>query len=103
MNFETMRARSELNHRIRLFFQSRNYLEVETPLLSPALIPETPIELFETTFFNDFLGDQQLYLIPSPEVFMKKLIAAGSGDIFQLTKSFRNSEQVGPQHNPEFT
>lgn len=103
MNFETMRRRSELTARIRDFFRTRSYLEVETPILSPALIPENPIELFETSFFHDFLGDRPLYLIPSPEVFMKKLIAAGSGDIYQLTKSFRNSEQIGSMHNPEFT
>jgi lysyl-tRNA synthetase class 2 len=103
MNFYTMRRRSQLNRRIRDFFDSRGYLEVETPLLSPALIPEEPIEIFETSFSHDFLGDRQLYLIPSPEVFMKKLIAEGSGNIYQLTKSFRNNEQVGSQHNPEFS
>lgn len=88
---------------IRDFFGQRGYLEVETPVLSAGLIPESPIEIFETTFYHEFQGDRPLYLIPSPEVHMKKLIAQGSGDIFQITKSFRNSEQMGPWHNPEFT
>ncbi len=78
------------------------YLEVDTPLLSPALIPEAPIEIFETTL-RSIRGSRPLYLIPSPEVHMKKLLAAGSGNIFQICRSFRNLEQTGRHHNPEFT
>ncbi len=103
MNFSRMHDKSRIIHSIRNFFFSRQYLEVETPLLAPALIPEAPIEIFETVYMNDFLGSFPLYLIPSPEVYMKKLIAAGSGDIFQICRSFRNAEQIGAQHNPEFT
>jgi len=103
MNFSQMHTRSRIVQSIRNFFTSRGYLEVETPLLAPALIPEAPIEVFETDFHSDFHGAFPLYLIPSPEVYMKKLIAAGSGNIYQITRSFRNAEQVGPQHNPEFT
>ena len=78
-------------------------MEVETPLLAPSLIPEAPIEIFETLFSSHFHGSLPMYLIPSPEVHMKKLIARGSGNIFQICRSFRNSEQIGSQHNPEFT
>ena len=103
MNFDTIAKRSHITSQIRSFFHTMQYLEVETPILSPSLIPESTIEVFETTFSSDFHNSHQLYLIPSPEVFMKKLIAMGSGHIFQITKSFRNSEQIGKDHNPEFT
>jgi len=103
MNIDTIAKRSHIISQIRSFFHTMQYLEVETPILSPFLIPEASIEIFETTFSSNFHGSQQLYLIPSPEVFMKKLIAMGSGHIFQITKSFRNSEQIGKDHNPEFT
>src|SRR6056297_1176985 len=78
MNFSIMRARSRIIQSIRSFFSEHAYLEVETPLLTPALIP-------------------------APEIHMKKLLAAGSGSIYQICRSFRNAEQIGPQHNPEFT
>ncbi|MDY7027481.1 MAG: amino acid--tRNA ligase-related protein [Spirochaetota bacterium] len=102
MDFEAARQRSFFIDRIRRFFIERGYLEVDTPLLSPALIPEAPIEIFETTL-RSIRGSRPLYLIPSPEVHMKKLLAAGSGNIFQICRSFRNLEQTGRHHNPEFT
>ncbi|MCK5153512.1 MAG: elongation factor P--(R)-beta-lysine ligase [Spirochaetales bacterium] len=103
MNIQNLRKRSALIGQIRSFFHTKEYLEVETPILSPELIPESTIEIFETTFSSEFHGERQFYLIPSPEIFMKKLIAKGFGNIFQITKSFRNSEQIGKDHNPEFT
>lgn len=103
MNFEIAAKRSAIISQIRSFFQTKSYLEVETPILAPELIPESTIDIFETTFSSNFHGERQFYLIPSPEVFMKKLIALGSGSIFQITKSFRNNEQIGKDHNPEFT
>jgi len=102
MDFELARQRSYFIDCIRRFFIERGYLEVDTPLLSPALIPEAPIEIFETTL-RSVRGSRPLYLIPSPEVHMKKLLAAGSGNIFQICRSFRNLEQTGRHHNPEFT
>lgn len=103
MDVKILAKRSNIITKIRSYFQTIKYLEVETPILSPKLIPESTIEVFETTFSSDFHGERQFYLIPSPEVFMKKLINLGSGNIFQITKSFRNSEQIGKDHNPEFT
>jgi lysyl-tRNA synthetase class 2 len=102
MSFDTQRRRNRLYQAMRDFFTGRGYLEVETPALSPALIPESPIEAFET-HYRAPRGGRPLYLIPSPEVHMKKLIAAGSGNIFQFSRCFRNGEQSGRQHNPEFT
>ena len=95
--------RSALLRSMRSFFDQKGYLEVDTPLLSPDLIPEPTIQNFETTFSNEFVGSKNLYLIPSPEVFMKRLIADGSGSIYQFCHCFRNAEQIGKNHNPEFT
>ena len=88
---------------IRTYFIEKGYLEVSTPTLSPYLIPEPTIKTFETKFINEFTGSRELYMIPSPEIFMKRLLAAGSGSIFQISQCFRNAEQLGDVHNPEFT
>ncbi len=103
MNWDIVKKRSQITGRVRGFFLENSYLEVETPLLSPDLIPESSIEIFKTEMINPYRGNKDLYLIPSPEIWMKKLLSQGSGDIFQICKSFRNSEQSGKQHNSEFT
>ena len=102
-DFNAARKRSELFMAIRRFFTEKDFLEVSTPTLSPYLIPEPSIKVFRTDFMNEFKGHLPLYLIPSPEIFMKKLLAAGSGNIFQISQCFRNAEQLGDVHNPEFT
>ena len=88
---------------IRKYFIDKDYLEVSTPTLSPYLIPEPTIKTFRTEFINPFMERTSLFMIPSPEIFMKKLLAAGSGSIFQISQCFRNAEQLGDVHNPEFT
>ena len=103
MNRDMIRKRSEITSKVRRFFDEKGYLEVDTPLLSPDLIPESSIEIFKTTMINPYKGKKDLFLIPSPEIWMKKLLSKGSGDIFQICKSFRNSEQSGKHHNSEFT
>ena len=95
--------RSKLYAEVRSFFNQRDYVEVDTPSLSLDLIPEPTIENFGTRFDNEFIGSTDLYLIPSPEVYMKKLIAMGFGSVYQLSHCFRNSEQIGKIHNPEFS
>jgi lysyl-tRNA synthetase class 2 len=87
--------RSRVNRGLRSFFDERGYLEVDTPLLSPDLIPESSIEIFKTNRLDINGGMEEFYLIPSPEIWMKKLLAGGSGSIYQICKSFRNSEQSG--------
>ncbi|MCI7606763.1 MAG: elongation factor P--(R)-beta-lysine ligase [Spirochaetales bacterium] len=103
IDFKAQRARAELYRNIRSFFSERDYLEVFTPTLSPSLIPEPTIKTFSTQFKNEFVGEKEFYLIPSPEIFMKEMIAKGSGSIFQISSCFRNSEQLGDVHNPEFS
>ena len=84
-------------HDIRAFFAQRGVLEVETPLLSSACTTDPHLHSFGTRYCQ-----QQLYLNTSPEYFMKRLLAAHGEAIYQVCKSFRDDE-LGPQHNPEFT
>jgi lysyl-tRNA synthetase class 2 len=102
-----LRKRAEIIQETRNFFISNNYLEIETPVLSPHLIPESHLEVFSTKLINPYTNRHEqgteFYLTPSPEIWMKKILSQSSGSIFQITKSFRNSEQKGLHHNPEFT
>jgi lysyl-tRNA synthetase class 2 len=90
----TLRERSALLHRLRAFFYERDFVEVETPLIWPEVIPELHIE--------PFVVDGGGFLQASPELHMKELLAAGAQAIFQVTRSFRQGE-CGMLHNPEFT
>lgn len=103
MKIETMEARSRILSSTREFFLSRGYLETDTPALSPALIPESCLEVFETRFVHPFRQGFPLYLVPSPEIWMKRLIASTRKNVFQICKAFRNAESIGKIHNPEFT
>lgn len=100
---DTMRARSRILTSTREFFLSRGYLETDTPALSPDLIPESCLEVFATEFRHPFMRGMPLYLVPSPEIWMKRIIADTGMSVFQVCKAFRNAESLGPLHNPEFT
>lgn len=98
-----IKARAELQKQIRAFFRSRDVLEVETPLLAQAGV--TDVNLVNATTSLQGLGlakPTQYYLQTSPEYAMKRLLAAGVGDCFQLCKVVRN-EEVSARHNFEFT
>ena len=88
---------------IRRFFWDRNFHDVETPLLIAHPPAESYLEVFETTLLDRHRNSKKAYLSTSPEVALKKLMVAGLGDCFCLTKSFRNTETDGTLHNPEFT
>ncbi|MBN1834325.1 MAG: elongation factor P--(R)-beta-lysine ligase [Spirochaetales bacterium] len=98
MELSILTARARALARIRRFFSARGYLEVDTPLLAPALIPESTLEVFAV---QGLPGPR--YLIPSPELWMKRLLCAGSGSVFQLCRAFRSDEPDSPLHLPEFT
>jgi lysyl-tRNA synthetase class 2 len=83
----------------RDFFQQRHVMEVETPMLSAAAVSDPQIESLSTQVSG---MASRSYLCPSPEYAMKRLLAADSGDIFQICKVFRDAER-GRWHNPEFT
>ncbi len=102
-NFTYQKKRSILFENIRLFFNKRDYLEVFTPSLSPFLIPEPTIKCFKTEFKNEFMGTKDLFLIPSPELYMKQMLSSSPYSIYQISQCFRNAEQLGDVHNPEFT
>jgi len=98
----SLQSRAKIMQQIRDFFAARKVLEVETPLMGRATGTDSNIESISTSF--QYFGEQAItcYLQTSPEFAMKRLLAAGSGDIYQICKSFRNGE-VGQIHNPEFT
>ena len=98
-----LRRRAELTRRVREFFGRNSYLEVDTPLLSPYLIPEPSLEVFRTEIVDPDGNPTEAYLIPSPELWMKRLLSRGSGSIYQISRSFRNMEFAGRLHSPEFS
>jgi lysyl-tRNA synthetase class 2 len=87
---------------MRSYFTERGYVEVDTPTLAPFLIPEPAIEVFKTEYYGPSGRNRDLWLIPSPELWMKRLLGNGSGNIFQISRSFRNGDFESPLHNPEF-
>ena len=96
-------ARAKIIAEIRRFFSDRGLLEVETPILSEFGVTDVHLSTFSTEFASPLTPEsKQLWLATSPEYPMKRLLAAGSGPIFQLCKVFRN-EEAGNKHNPEFT
>lgn len=89
-------ARAKLYEKIRAYFRRKGVMEVVTPVLSFAGNTDPAIESFST------VSDKLMYLHTSPEFFMKRLLAEGSGSIYQICNVFREGE-VGRFHNPEFS
>lgn len=96
-SLESLKARAAFYRYIREFFLMRDVLEVETPVLSQAGVSDPYLNPVTAQCMG-----KPMYLHTSPEYPMKRLLASGSGDIYQICKVFRDGE-VGSRHNPEFS
>lgn len=96
-SIELLQRRAQLMAQIRQFFTKRQYLEVETPVMVHHGVTDVYLSTIKALFRNE-----TYWLQTSPEYAMKRLLAAGSGPIFQLARVFRDDE-LGRWHNPEFT
>lgn len=100
-SLEQLHLRAHMLRSIRTYFLERSVLEVETPILGRAIGTDPQLAFF-TTEYGFPPKHLNLFLQTSPEFAMKRLLAAGSGSIYQICKAFRNGES-GRFHNPEFT
>ena len=96
-SLNTLRRRAVMLSSIREFFKHRSVLEVDVPVLGRSTV--TDLNIDSIAISSD---GEQGYLQTSPEYFMKRLLASGSGDIYSMGKAFRDGE-IGIKHNPEFT
>ena len=101
LNVDLFKRRAKILAGIRTFFDSRGFIEVETPVRIAAPAPEVNIDCPEVPP-SRIHGGETSYLRASPELQMKKLLAAGMGRIYQIGPCFRDGEK-GSRHNPEFT
>jgi lysyl-tRNA synthetase class 2 len=92
-----VRERARVYRQIRTFFNTRGCLEVDTPVLMPTTNTDVQVGSLELS-----CGARRLFLQTSPEYAMKRLLAAGSGSIFQIGHAFRQDER-GQRHNTEFS
>ncbi len=82
----------------RKFFEEKNYHELESPILTDSLPQERYLDPFKVS-----VGGKHAYLTPTTEKYNKKMLAAGLGEHFVITKVARDMENIGPNHLPEFT
>lgn len=100
-SLQNLQWRADVLAKIRQFFSERDVLEVETPLLASSTVPDVYIESIAAEVKDGNISRQN-FLQTSPEFFMKRLLASGSGSIYQIAKAFRQEEK-GTRHNSEFT
>ncbi len=97
LSLPLLAKRSKLLSNLRKFFEDNGFLEVDVPVLGSRGVSDPHVHGIETGVLN-----RPMFLQTSPEYFMKRLLAGGSGSIYYLGKSFR-SDQPSSRHNPEFT
>ncbi len=102
-SLENLQRRAHFLSEIRDFFAKRGVLEVETPLMCHAAATDPCIDPISVFYAHPHTANNQnFYLQTSPEFAMKRLLAAGSGAIYQICKAFR-CDEIGRLHNPEFS
>jgi len=94
---ENLKNRALIYQKIRAFFNVQQYLEVDTPLLGKTTNTDIHIQSIQA-----IASRRSVFLQTSPEFSMKRLLASGSGSIYQICHAFRDEEQ-GRHHHPEFT
>lgn len=100
---DLLRKRAWMLAAVRAYFSRQQVMEVETPVLCHTVGTDPYLDYFSSALKFEGSGpDCRLYLQTSPEFSMKRLLAAGSGSIYQICKAYRNGES-GRFHNPEFT
>ncbi|RIY32333.1 hypothetical protein CJP74_04875 [Psittacicella melopsittaci] len=97
MTRHDLKVRHKIIQKIRQFFDNKGLIEVETPILAQAAVTDVHLDSFKT----EYMG-KEYFLNTSPEFAMKRLLAGGSGPIYQICKCFRY-EPTSKKHNPEFT
>ncbi len=102
MSAKQLEARARIVREVRAFFESRGYLEVETPLAVPCPGLDLHLDAFEVIPTGIANHGPPRFLSTSPEYQMKRLLVDGHLRIFQITRAFRAGE-LGARHNPEFT
>ncbi len=98
-----LEQRAQITKEIRGFFWSRGFMEVETPNLVKLPGQEPYLSPMNIKLHNELGAEFEGYLHTSPEYTLKKMLAAGFGDIFSICKTYRDFESFGDNHNPEFT
>ncbi len=101
-SLQALKLRADILAEVRRFFSERQVLEVDTPLISRHTVTDRFMQSFAVPGFFSRQPASTGYLQTSPEFAMKRLLADGSGDIYQICKAFRRDES-GSRHNPEFT
>src|SRR5690625_5186566 len=102
-SLENLQRRAAILAAVRRFFAEREVLEVETPVLIGAAAADPNLDSLSLAYNGPGApASRRLWLQTSPEFAMKRLLAAGSGCIYQICRAFRVDER-GRRHNPEFT
>lgn len=96
-------ARETVMDVIRSTLKNQGFREAFTPIMVPIPSIESNLEVFKSELRTSKGQKRPAYLIMSPEYSLKKLLSAGIGSVFEITRAFRNEEEVSTTHNPEFT
>lgn len=98
-----LQYRHHLRKLTRDFFSEKGFIEVDTPIVTVCPGTEVHLQYFDTCWTDSFGNKHKRFLRSSPELHMKRLVAAGASKIFQIGACFRNHGELGPWHNPEFS